>query len=252
MLFKGYKMQTIKGGVRKNHLTKRPKAPASSINAPEATLEDIMPMRRGTDKSTEESGAFKVPARIEVKQISVKGVVPGHVFRCPPFKFSPQTFITESEKLNNKFIEEAKQIQSLKMFTLNPKLPMIYSVAGNPDDIKAKYFAAYLVLIHLRALGAKANVVWHSLYGGFENKLVSEYADVSAPTMLVLTNLTPISTPLKLEKARDIIERYTDIPRIVVSAGMDPISFLSTRLFLQVNGLAYFSDSLVRQTMEVM
>lgn len=194
---------------------------------------------------------LEVPKLIEAKQALIKNVVPGHVFRCPSFKWHPVTFVTESEQLNQKFIEANKQTSSLEMFLNNSLVPAIYSVAGNPDDAKAKLFAAYLVGVHMRYLGSKANVVWESLYGGFDNKLVSDADDKEQPTMIVITNLCPNSTNLKLEKAKDILEKFADIPRIVVSSGLDPISFMTTKLYSQVNALAYFSDSLIRAQMTV-
>jgi hypothetical protein len=194
---------------------------------------------------------LKIPTRIEVKQALVKSVVPGYVFRCPSFKWQPSTFVTESEQLNQKFIDSSKQTNSLEMFLNNPSIPVIYSIAGNPDDAKAKLFAAYLVSVHMRSLGSRSNVIWESLYGGFENKLVSDADDKEQPTMIVITNLCPNSTNLKLEKAKDILEKFADIPRIVVSSGLDPISFMTTKLYSQVNALAYFSDSLIRAQMTI-
>jgi hypothetical protein len=69
--------------------------------------------------------------------------------------------------------------------------------------------------------------------------------------MIVLTNLTDKSTNQRLEKARDIIEAYPDVPRVIVASGQDPISFLSTRLRVPVHGLAYFSEAIVKARVTV-
>src|ERR1700737_4265309 len=151
-----------------------------------------------------------LPSRIEVNHINV---VPGHVYRTRPFKWSPITFATESEQLNSRFVEPHTQDKSLTMFLKDPSMSMIYGVSGNPDDSKAKYFAAFLVAAHIKALGSDANPIWAPMYGGFDNPYMSD--DKAAPTMLVITNITPNSTSMKLEKARDLIEKYSDIPRIV-------------------------------------
>jgi len=197
----------------------------------------------------------EIPKRIDVKQSpALREVVPGSVWRQGPFKWEPSTFACESEKLNEKFIEPSVQNDSLLRFMKEPDLPLVYGVSGNPDDAKAKLFAAYLVHIHQQRLGLKANVVWHVVYGGFDNPLLKEYDPIDGktdPTMLVLSNLTPNATGLKLDKTRDLIERFQDIPRVIVSAGEDPMSFLTTRLFSQINGLAYFSESLVRKKVEI-
>ena len=49
-------------------------------------------------------------------------------------------------------------------------------------------------------------------------------------SMLILSNFNTESTPLKVEKLRDILERYSNIPRIVVLGGIDPFTFFATRL----------------------
>lgn len=206
------------------------------------------PRRRQTD--TEPIDDSALPLRIEVvHKGQINNIVPSHVWRTRPFRWEPITFATESEQLNNKFVEPSMQDRSLSMFLQDPSTPMVYGVSGNPDDSKAKYFAAFLVAAHMKALGSDANPVWAPMYSGFDNPYMSD--DRAPPSMLVLTNMTPNSTNLKLEKARDLIEKFSDIPRIVVVAGMDPMSFLTTRLHVPVNALAYFSEALIKSRVEV-
>lgn len=201
-------------------------------------------------KKRRQIGDEDLPIYIDVERNGlINSIVPNHVWRTRRFKWSPQTFAAESEQLNSKFIEASVQDSGLTMFISDPRLPMIYGVSGNPDDSKAKYFAAYLIQIHLRRLKSDANVVWLSMYGGFETPYMGD--DKAKPTMLVLTNLTPNSTAIKLEKTRDLLEKYADIPRIVVVAGLDPMSFLTTRLYVPINALAYMSEGLVKARIEV-
>ena len=231
--------------------------------APEATLADWGSTPAPKARASKESKQVEKPAkvkretkdtedtdftRINVKYEHTKGRVPNHVFRVSPFKFKPLSFCTEAEQLNDKIYEADVQLDGLRDFTEDPTQAMIYSVAGNPDDTKAKYFAAYLVRQHLQKVRVP-NVVWNPIYGGFENKLMDD--DVQPPTMIVITNLTPLSTNLKLEKTRDLLEKFQNIPRVIVSTGMDPISFAFTRLFVPVHGIAYFCESLIKRKIEV-
>lgn len=207
---------------------------------------------RAASKSKEEVITdTDAPDTIVVKRTpQMASVVPGDIWRLPKgVKWRPQTFVPESEKLNEKFIAPETQNKSLARFIKNPKQAMIYGIAGNPDDSKAKYFAAHLVQVHLAALGASANVVWATLYSGYENQYMRD--DLAAPTLIVISNLTPNSTNVKLEKARDIIEKYPDVPRLVVCAGIDPLSFLAAFLHVPIHGLAYFSEALVKQKVSV-
>lgn len=191
----------------------------------------------------------ELPSKIKVDhsgQVAV--VVPSSVWRCRPFKWDPQTFATESDELNQKFIEPSVQDASLLEFMENPASPMIYGIAGNPDDQKAKLLAAYLMDVHCKRFRNGANPWWINLTGGFDNPWLDKER---RPSMIVIAGLTPLSTNVKLEKARDILETHTDIPRLVVVAGQDPLSFLSRRLFVPVNGLAYMCEALIKRAVEI-
>lgn len=174
---------------------------------------------------------------IDVPKTSrARTIVPGHVFRQTAFNWEPQAFAVEHEKFDGKLVSETPQKQSLETFIANPGYKGIFGVAGNPDDQMAKYFAAYLVHQHMQTYPSGA-VHWEVLYGGFENKLLTQPKD--GISMLVLSNLTVDSTQSKLEKARDLLEYYSNIPRIVVIAGTDPMSFLCGKLYCPVNAMVY-------------
>jgi len=223
----------------------------------EASVEDLQSINKKIVKKQElaKSESKSSSTRIMVKQgIAIKQVVPSSVWRCAPFKWDPLPFSVENEKLNDRIIEAEVQNQGLSMFLDDVRIPIVYGVSGNPDDVQARYFAAFLVDAHLQALGSKANVVWHTLYGGFDNPLLKSHTDndlIEKPSLLVLTNLSPASTGVKLDKAKDLLEKFQDIPRIVVMAGEDPLSFLSCRLYSEVNALAYFCQSLVKRKMDI-
>lgn len=229
-------------------------APPKYDPADEATAEDLQAVQKVAVKKPVDTEIRRVEVRHPSQQL--RAMIPGSVWKQGAFKWDPLAFVAESERLEDRIIEERIQRSSLAMFMDDPTAPMIYGVSGNPDDSKAKLFAAMLAQIHMNHVGnVKGNILWHVLYGGFDNKVLREYDEIdgkTAPSMLVLSNLTPNSTSVKLEKARDLLERFADIPRIVVSAGEDPMSFLTTRLYVPVNGVAYFSESLVKKRVEVL
>lgn len=161
-------------------------------------------------------------------------------------KWDPQAFVVESARLDGKVIEASVQRNSLLTFAANPKRAMTYIVAGNPDDKDARYFAAYLAQLHLSALGLEANIKWETMVGAFDNPAMRE-----EPSLLIITNLTPRSSNLKYEKTRDLIERHARIPKIIVVAGEDPISFAATRLHAPVHAIAYFGSAVSKTFNEV-
>lgn len=186
--------------------------------------------------------------RIEPNQKFLEGVVPGHVWRTGKFKFSPVAFTPESERLNERIVDETVQLDSYNRFIEDPKLPVVYVVSGNPDDGRAKLFAAHLVQLHMKAT-KYPKVLWHSVMSNFQNPMLEPPHE---PSMLVVTNLSPVATQAKLDKTRDILERFPDIPVVLVVAGEDPISFMATRLYARVNSLAYFCESLIKRRVEIL
>lgn len=154
-------------------------------------------------------------------------------------KWDPQGFALESSRLEQRIIEASVQTESLERFETNPRLPMTYIVAGNPDDTDARYFAGYLAQLHMNAMGMNADVIWSPIIGTFDNPIVKQ----EAVTMIVLMNLTPRSSNLKFEKVRDIIEAHPKIPKVIVVAGEDPMSFAATRLHVPCHGIAYFGSA---------
>lgn len=178
-----------------------------------------------------------------------KGInIPEYVWRTKPFAFAPATFGVSNERLNEKLIGPEVQKKSLASFIDNPLAPCIYGVASAPSDDRAKYFAAYLVQQFVQNVPPSKNrILWHYLYADFKNPLI---ANDEQPSLLVITGLTPNSTPPKLEKARDLLEHYCDIPRIVVIAGEDPITFFASRLYFKLTHLFFHCDSIVKRTVQ--
>jgi hypothetical protein len=235
-------MLSVKGGGQGRNAYGRTKPPVKSVKEEPKVVKE---------KEDEDD----LPRRIAVKRTPFLDCVPGNTWACPPFKWDPQAFALESDRLDqSKIIEAQAQDDSLSTFMKNPESPVIYGVCGNPNEVKAKLFAAHLLNIHCRHLGHKAKPVWNVQYGGYENRLLKEYSGIDSsyePSILVLSNLAVNSTQQKLEKAKDLLERFSSIPRIVIAAGEDPISFLSSRLYVECNALAYFSESLVKKRIEV-
>lgn len=185
--------------------------------------------------------------QIKVDAPLIRSCVPGHVLRSGAFYFSPNDFGVGNEYLNAKIISSEVQTRSLQGFLEDPGYPCVYGVGSAPDDARAKYFAAFLVQ---RYMQAKPNhrVLWHHLYGSFSNPLIENDEPAS---MLVLTGLAPNSTAAKLEKCRDLLEHYSNIPRVVVVSGVDPVTFFRSVLYQRMTNMFYYASSAVKQKIEV-
>jgi hypothetical protein len=66
-----------------------------------------------------------------------------------------------------------------------------------------------------------------------------------------VTGLSPNSTAVKLEKTRDLLEQNSHIPRIIVVAGEDPVTFLKSRLYYPVHNIFFHSPGVLKRKVEV-
>lgn len=237
-----------------------PTDPAEDMLSAQSGAEDLeTPKKRARRlKAEEQEGVEEVeitlPRHIRIRNPSdvFKSIVPASVLRVPAFPYEPRSFVVDSDRLREKIILDSVQTRNLREWMADPTAPITYSVSGNPNDSKANLFAAYLLSIHMKKLGVKANPVWETLYGGFSDpKVLTRSENLGRPTILIISNLAINSVNSKIGKAQDLIEQFQSIPRIIVSAGEDPISFMSTRLHKPVQGIAYFSESLVKKTVQV-
>jgi hypothetical protein len=197
-----------------------------------------------------------LPKQIKVTQSrAIKEFVPGDVWRQKPFPYKPTGFTAKSTELERgeddiPVLFDAKvQKEGLLAFLNNPVLPMTYIVTG--EEGMAEYFAAFLTQAHLERLGPAANVEWDRMYNTYTNRLFKTYGERpnpdTDPTMIVLSDLSPVSSETALGKTRDILSRFSDIPRIVIAAKEDPISFAATRLYAKsINAIAYFQNPMIK------
>ena len=177
--------------------------------------------------------------KIRVKRDDkIKRIVPGFVFQQPPFDFFPVGFSIKVRGENDLLYPKSIQEAGLKKFLSYPFGGQNYVLTSFLDDSKPLYMAAFLVQAHLSAGGT--NPVWVSMTSSYRDDLDA----VNKPSMLVLSNLTSESSPVRLEKCRDLTFRYYDVPKIIVGCGLDPIHFGGTKLHIAVNKMVYFKSGL--------
>lgn len=82
--------------------------------------------------------------------------------------------------------------------------------------------------------------LWHTVFGGFSDKLRDNSAFSKNPSMLVIDGLVTNATDIKVEKARDLLMKFSDIPRVIITCGTCPLQFAYERLYYSVNRVAFF------------
>lgn len=113
-----------------------------------------------------------------------------------------------------------------------------FCISSTPGEIMAQMVAMRLFL-RATSIAAKEDLgqpLWHSVYGGYsvKDRLQNEPRDHTIP-FLILGNVPTDATPVKIERLRDILTRYSNIPRVIVTSDGDPIEFMLGTLKMPVN-----------------
>lgn len=188
-------------------------------------------------------------SKIEIPQDSRRQLahvgVQGIVFAQKPFALDSQVGIitgaTKTGKPRN--IRKQEQIDAFAKVLSKPlHTPYTMCIASAGTDMRAKYAAAFLLLrgveVHskLRRDTNRLSPLWHVVTGSYMDEVRDRGTRPGKrPAMLVLTNITADSSEVKVEKLRDLLELYSDIPRIVTLTGTDPVTFFNTRLDYPLN-----------------
>lgn len=164
-----------------------------------------------------------------------------------PFRFNPVSFTSSVQGLKPKAITKETQLKQFQEFLDEPFAPRTYCVVSAPNDGMAKLLAAYMmqhaIINHRTTLP-----VWHDLTQSFKNSLIEDNVHAS---LLVLNNVGATSTPAKLEKLRDLLTHYADIPRVVVATGCDPFMFFTQYMYMGLNACAYMTTDQVKKSYEL-
>lgn len=166
-----------------------------------------------------------------------------------PFDFRPVSFTSDIDGLKPKSFSSQKQLTMFEGFLANPFAARNYCLVSAPNDSMAKLLAAFMMQHAIKHAKTRATLpLWVDILGGFENKIVQNHIGAS---LLVLNNVGATSTQPKIEKLRDIIETYPDIPKIVVATGADPYAFFTKYLYMPLHGLAYLTNNTVKRVVEL-
>lgn len=177
------------------------------------------------------------------------------------------SFISEVPGLKPKRVSKQKQQEMMGKIIEDPfYAPYLLCIAGKPNDMRAKLLACHLmmkaVMIHSqpkeqttkqrKLLKGRGLPLLHTLVGGFDNPVIGKHTgEVDHPSMLIITNVAPESSASKIEKLRDILEVHSNIPRIVVVAGSDPLSFFNTKMHMSLTACAFLTSNLVKKSVEL-
>lgn len=140
----------------------------------------------------------------------------------------------------NEQVKHVRPSEQRRVFEQTIKYPTktayLYVIGAKNTDLLPK-IAAFL--IYKSAFNLATSPYWHYIDGSFKDKLRDDENfrsySVPSPNLLVLTGLATNSSAIKFDKCRDLLEMYSNIPRIVVVQGENPLTFNDNHLFMTVN-----------------
>ncbi len=197
--------------------------------------------------------ALRPLSSLHKKRLQARGV-PGQDFMSPGLGFDVDEFIVSMEPeipgTNNRVISRRKQLRNLNRILRNPLGigPYTLGIASYPSDSRAKWLAQEIMkramtqyLDSRQSFGVRAQPLWHRVFGSYRDPLRDD--PTSRPAMLIIANVHDEASSIKMEKVRDLLELYSDIPRIVVSGGVASIDTFAFRLNYPLNFSAYIGPS---------
>lgn len=170
-------------------------------------------------------------------------IISGRIKAIQPFEFDGISFSPSADVLNPKIYGRKVQEQSLAAFIKKPNRPQVYICSSQPDDSHASLLAAFLVEQHINKI-KNNNVIWEYLNAFHDSQLS---LDLSAkPTMIVISTCYENMTFSRIERVRDIVNAFYDIPKIIVASGIDPISLAAYKLHIPVHAIYYSEDPIMK------
>lgn len=135
-------------------------------------------------------------------------------------------------------MDKKKQIAAVDLFsrTISAKKPQsapFMLIASRSYDFIAMQYA--LSIAASLVVNAGHSFYWHTLYGNTFDKLRDKEnpPELKDCHLLILSNVAENSTNMKTEKARDVLNMYSHIPRILAVGGVDPVQYAKQQLHVR-------------------
>lgn len=148
----------------------------------------------------------------------------------------------------SKTVSKKMQLDHYKETLENPlSNGYVYCISSEYNTQRASYVAFEIIVNaideHMQFTGDKGDLpIWHYVIGGFKDKFRDR--DINeTPALIVLDGCYKDASDIKIEKARDILELYYDIPRIILTTGIDPLTFMYERMYSPVNRVLHLGTS---------
>lgn len=157
------------------------------------------------------------------------------------------TKMEPNEKFPYKSISINKQLNAFDSILENPlRGSYVFGIGSVSTDLAAKQVAitimnsAFRTYMFSTYYQKKDYPLWHKVYGSLGDPLRDSQKE--NPSMLIISNVAENSTNIKIEKTRDLLEKFSNIPRIVVVSGQNPATFFAEKLHFPMKAGLFLTD----------
>lgn len=146
-------------------------------------------------------------------------------------------------------VSKARQIKYLTKFLAKPlDDQQTFVVSSGNSDLMARHIGVSLFMSALKvfrerkAMLGRMPPVWHRLYGGYNDPLLSKDSGPNY-SFLVISNVIDEMTVQKLEKLRDLLVRFEGTPKVLVLGTNKPLYLLRQRLLYPFTGCIHIGPA---------
>lgn len=144
-----------------------------------------------------------------------------------------------------KTMSKQKQVAAYSKILSHTDVPFVACFSSVPNDARAAALALQLMLQHIENKQAQTSSdglpLWLRVSGDLRDR--PRIDRMNKPSLVILSNCPGNATQFKLEKVRDLLEEFNDVPRIVVTTGIDPLTMFWTQLYYTLNCAVYMTET---------
>lgn len=171
---------------------------------------------------------------------------PRHLLRAS-FELTVRDLSTARSEADVRPVPPEKQMALLHKSLTKPITGSWWMVIGSELEDKMATACALSIMQSATIKSVRhphitARPLFHNIYGGRWDKLrddESYRSNIGRVGLLVIANLPANATPEKIEKATDLLQMYSAVPRVLVVNGIDPLEFAVTRLYKKPSRVLY-------------
>lgn len=164
-----------------------------------------------------------------------------------------QDYKTISPYFKTRLVSKRNQLnRAAKLLDAPLEAGGIHVVSSFPNDTRAKMFALHVMRnAYMDSIATTRKPKWITLYG---DKMDYERVKSGRPNFVVISNVVIDSTQYKMERLRDLLSMFGDIPRLVVTGGtIDPTELFNNRLYLECDSaISIGPENVVANLLELM